>query len=216
MTQNQWMGVILAGGQSRRMGGGDKSMLTLGEKPLLAHVIDRLAPQFEAGRAALALNANGAPSRFEAFALPVIPDPVDGFLGPLAGVLAGLEWAAERGARGIVTAAADTPFPPPDLVARLIAAAQTAQTPLACAETGGRDHPTFGLWPAALREDLRRALVDEHLRKVVLWTERHGCARAAFDDHIRPGPAGDPFFNINTPEDLSLARSQLAAAPPET
>ncbi|MBX2854205.1 MAG: molybdenum cofactor guanylyltransferase MobA [Rhodobacteraceae bacterium] len=213
MTENEWMGVILAGGQSRRMGGGDKCILSLGQKPLLAHVIDRLAPQFAAGRAAIALNANGEPSRFAPFGLPVIPDPVAGFLGPLVGVLAGLEWAAERGARGVVTAAADTPFPPSDLVSRLIAAAENAQTPLACAASGGRDHPTFGLWPVALRADLRRALVEEDLRKVVLWTDRHGCARASFDDHIRPGPAGDPFFNVNTPEDLDAARAQAAHVP---
>ena len=211
MTENDVVGVILAGGQSRRMGGGDKCLLPLGEKPLLTHVIERLAPQFPAGRAALALNANGAPARFAAFGLPVVPDPLAGFLGPLAGVLAGLEWAAQQGAEAVVTAAADTPFPPLDLIERLRQAAQDARTPLACAASGGRDHPAFGLWPVALREDLRRALLEEEVRKVVLWTGRHGCARAVFDDHVRPGVAGDPFFNVNTPEDLEAARARAAA-----
>ncbi len=177
-------GVILAGGRATRMGGGDKGLLDLGGRPILAHVIDRLAPQVDR----LALNAAGDPARFAAFGLPVLPDSVSGFAGPLAGVLAGLDWAAGQGADAIVTAAADTPFFPRDLVAVLRAAAAAEGTPLAMATTpgeGGADrHPTFGLWPVSLRDDLRAALAAG-LRKIVAWTEPHGCARAAFPDARR-------------------------------
>lgn len=195
------LGAILAGGLSRRMGGGDKCLLPLGGETLLARVIARLGPQTDG----LILNANGDPARFAASGLPIVADGVEGFAGPLAGVLAAMEAAAARGARRIVTAAADTPFFPPDLVARLEAAAAAEGAPLACAatpdETGRlRDHPTFGLWDVALAADLRHALVGEGVRKVVLWTGRHGCARAAFD----PGPP-DPFFNVNAPEDMEEA-----------
>ena len=153
------LGVILAGGQSSRMGGGDKCLLSLGGRPILAHVIDRLRPQVDG----LALNANGDPERFAAFGLPVLPDSVGGFPGPLAGVLAGMDWAAGQGAEAIVTAAADTPFFPDDLVRALRTATVAGDTPLAMAMTPGEDgrldrHPTFGYWPVDLRDDLRAAL----------------------------------------------------------
>jgi molybdopterin-guanine dinucleotide biosynthesis protein A len=203
------LGVILAGGRSSRMGGGDKCLLPLGGRPILAHVVERLAPQVDA----LALNANGDPARFAGFGLPVLPDGVAGHPGPLAGVLAGLDWAAGRGAAAIVTAAADTPFFPRDLVTALRAAAVAADAPLAMAMTpaagGGADrHPTFGLWPVALREDLRAALAAG-TRKVVAWTAPHGCARAIFHDRVP-----DPFFNVNTPDDLAAAGAMLEAARP--
>jgi len=203
------LGVILAGGQSSRMGGGDKSLLSLGGHSLLSHVIARLAPQ--AG--AMALNANGDPTRFAATGLPVIKDSITGFAGPLAGVLAGLDWAAIQGATHIVTVAADTPFFPTDLTDRLTIAARDGQKPIALAATPGPDgkiyrHPTFGLWPVALRDDLRRALQDG-LRKVVLWTDRHGTALAEF-----PVRGGDPFFNVNTPGDLAEARRLLSEETP--
>ncbi|SFO89396.1 molybdenum cofactor guanylyltransferase MobA [Tranquillimonas alkanivorans] len=196
------LGVILAGGQARRMGGGDKGLLPLAGRPILSHVIDRLSPQV----GGLALNANGDPARFARFGLPVLPDSVEGFPGPLAGVLAGLEWAAGQGATHIVTAAADTPFFPCDLVPRLTLAAEEAGTPIALAATpdperGQVRHPTFGLWPVALRDDLRAALA-EGLRKVVLWTDPHGAAEAVF-----PVERLDPFFNVNTPEDLAKAEA---------
>lgn len=200
-------GVILAGGLSRRMGGGDKSLKLLGDAPILARVIDRLRPQVSG----LALNANGDPARFAGFDLPVVADPVEGFAGPLAGVLAGLDWAAGEGIGRIVTAAADTPFFPGDLVAGLSQAAERDGVPLACARTEGRDHPTFGLWDVSLREDLRRALVEEELRKVVLWTDRHGCARADFELIDTPAGPRDPFFNVNTPDDMAEALSMLEA-----
>jgi len=199
------LGVILAGGQSRRMGGGDKALLALGGRPVIGHVIARLAPQV----AGLAINANGDAARFDDFGLPVIADSIAGFAGPLAGVLAGLDWAATQGASHIVTAAADTPFFPTDLVARLQAAADEAGVPIALAASpdplrGMNRHPTFGLWPVALRDDLRAAL-QGGLRKVVLWTDRHGTALAEFSS-----AAADPFFNINRPEDLARAKTMLA------
>lgn len=206
------LGVILAGGQATRMGGGDKGLLPLGEDTLLDRVIDRLSPQVDA----IALNANGDPARFDAFGLPVVPDSIDGFPGPLAGVLAGLDWAAGKGAETIVTVAADTPFFPTDLVAHLQDVADGMDHPLVLAATprgqektksmsksGLIRHPTFGLWPVALRDDLRAAL-EEGISKVVIWTERHGGREAVF-----PTDAGDPFFNVNTPEDLKTAQAML-------
>ena len=194
------VGVILAGGKATRMGGGDKGLIELGGRPLLDRVVERIEGQV----AGLAINANGDPRRFDAYGLPVISDSITGFPGPLAGVLAGLDWAHKVGARYVVTAAADTPFFPLDLVERLERAASRANTPIALAATqeGGRAtrHPTFGLWPVRLRDDLRSALKGG-LRKVVLWTDTHGAASAAFDD--------DPFFNINTPEDLARAEGML-------
>jgi molybdopterin-guanine dinucleotide biosynthesis protein A len=192
-------GVILAGGLATRMGGGDKCLLQAGGRPLLAHVVERLAPQVEG----MILNANGDPARFGDWGLPVVADGVTGYAGPLAGVLAGMEAAAARGATHVVSAAGDTPFFPRDLAARLVAAAAAEGAPLACAaapEDGKLwDHPTFGLWPVALAGDLRAAL-EGGLRKVVLWTDRHGCARAVFD-----AAHPDPFFNVNTPEELAEA-----------
>lgn len=201
------LGIILAGGQATRMGGGDKALLNLGGQSLLARVVERLSPQV----ADLALNANGDATRFDAFDLPVLPDSIAGFPGPLAGVLAGLDWAAEQGAETIVTVAADTPFFPCDLVPRLQLASEGQTHPLVLAATKGETqtrsksksglirHPTFGLWPVALRHDLRNALHDG-LKKVVLWTEPHGGRECLF-----PSDPFDPFFNVNTPEDLARA-----------
>lgn len=193
------LGVILAGGQATRMGGGDKGLLPLGDNLIIEHVVERLAPQVEE----IALNANGDPERFEFLGLPVLPDSVGGFVGPLGGVLAGLDWAAERGATHIVTAAADTPYFPGDLVPALLAAAEAQGHPIALARTENGRHPTFGLWPVDLRDDLRAALLGG-MRKVVLWTDSHGTAYADF-----PSGRFDPFFNVNTPEDLAAARGIL-------
>ena len=200
----QPLGVILAGGQAQRMGGGDKGRLMLGGQSLLARVIDRLEPQV----AGLALNANGDAARFGDLKLPIIPDSIVGFAGPLAGVLAGLDWAAEQGGDSIVTAAADTPFFPCDLVPRLMMAAEDMAHPLVLSATpdterGRNRHPTFGLWPVALRDDLRAAL-NGGLRKVVLWTDQHGGRAALFSN-----APFDPFFNVNTPEDLARAEALL-------
>jgi molybdenum cofactor guanylyltransferase len=193
----QPLGVILAGGQATRIGGGDKGMLPLGRGTILDQVIARLESQVHT----LALNANGDASRFSGLGLPVISDSIGGFAGPLSGVLAGLDWAAGKGASHIVTAAADTPFFPCDLVPRLILAAREEGTQIALAHTPDGWQPTFGLWPTALRDDLRSAL-EAGLRKVVLWAERHGCAAAMFPDAAE-------FFNINTRDDLVKAESML-------
>ena len=199
------LGVILAGGLARRMGGGDKSLLSLGAScRVLDLVIARLGAQVDQ----MVLNANGDPARFGEFGLPVVADSLDGFLGPLAGILAGLDYAAEHGFDHIVSVAADTPFFPTDLVSALDTASSHMDAPIALAATkieGGKTvrHPTFGLWPVALREDLRSALQDG-LRKVVLWTDQHGAETHVFDS----GDI-DPFFNINTPEDLELANKMM-------
>ena len=197
-------GVILAGGLARRMGGGDKSLKTLGGRPVLARVIDRLRPQVSA----VALNANGDPARFAGFGLPVVADPMPDYPGPLAGVLAGLDWAAGQGLQAIVTVAADTPFFPADLVRRLQVTAKAERAPLVLAATrdperGTVRHPTFGLWPVSLRGDLRAALAGG-MRKIVLWTDRHGAATAIFD-----ADPFDPFFNLNTPDDMLRAEHIL-------
>ncbi|MDC0135074.1 molybdenum cofactor guanylyltransferase MobA [Sulfitobacter sp.] len=195
-------GVILAGGQATRMGGGDKGLRMLGGQTLLARVEARLAPQVDW----LALNANGDVARFAGMGLPVIADSIEGFAGPLAGVLAGMDWAASHGADTIVTAAADTPFFPCNLVPQLLLASEGMVHPLVLAATpdakrGTARHPTFGLWPVALRDDLRAAL-SGGLRKVVLWTQEHGGREALF-------PQEDVFFNVNTPDDLVRAEAML-------
>jgi molybdopterin-guanine dinucleotide biosynthesis protein A len=199
------LGVILAGGLARRMGGGDKSLLSLGASSrVLDQVIARLGEQVDQ----MVLNANGDSARFDEFGLPVVADSLDGFLGPLAGVLAGLDYAAEHGFDHIVSVAADTPFFPTNLVSALETASKHMDVPIALAATkieGGKTvrHPTFGLWPVALRDDLRSALQDG-LRKVVLWTDQHGA-----ETHVFESGDIDPFFNINTPEDLELANKMM-------
>ena len=200
-------GILLAGGQSRRMGGGDKCLLPLGGIPLLQHARRRLEPQVMC----LAINANGDPARFADFALPTLPDATPDFPGPLAGVLAGLRWAkaSHPHLTHIATVPGDTPFFPLDLVGRLCAAALQAATPLACAASGGRAHPVFGLWPVHLADDLHHALYRENLRKIDLWTERHGIAQARYASQ-----PFDPFFNINHPEDMQQAAAILHAMPP--
>lgn len=196
-------GVLLAGGLARRMGGGDKGMRTLLGRPLLDWVIERARPQV----AALALNANGDPARLLRFGLPVIADGVPDHAGPLAGVLAGLDWAAAAvpGATHVASFATDAPFLPRDLVRRL-AAALGEGAELACAASGGRSHPVFGLWPIALRHDLRRAM-EEGVRKVDQWTGHYRLATVEFD----AAPL-DPFFNVNRAEDLAAAEGLAALA----
>jgi molybdopterin-guanine dinucleotide biosynthesis protein A len=192
------LGVVLAGGLARRMGGGDKARLRIGGRTILERVLARLKPQC----AALILNANGDPARFADTGLAVVPDSVPDFAGPLAGILAGLDWAAREApdVADIVSVPGDCPFLPEDLVARLSAARSREGAPLACARSGEWRHPVVGLWPVALRGDLRQALVAEGLRKIEAWTARHGVAVADW-----PAAPIDPFFNINTPEDAAEA-----------
>lgn len=195
--------VILAGGLARRIGGGDKPMRRIGGQTILARVIARLSPQ--CGQ--LILNANGDPARFAAFGLPVIADTVADFPGPLAGILAALDWAADQrsGIQWIVSAPGDCPFLPRDLVARLHRARSENDAQLAVAVSGGRAHPVAGLWSVTLRDDLRQALTSEGLRKVDSWTARYRLATVSW-----PTDPFDPFFNINTAGDLSEAE-RLAA-----
>lgn len=197
-------GVLLAGGLSRRMGGGDKSLQRLGDRSILERVVAAARPQV----GPLVLNANGDPARFAAFGLPVAADVVEGYAGPLAGVLTGLEWAAVNapGCAWVASFATDAPFLPADLVARLRQAVEREGADLACARSGGRDHPVFGLWPVRLAADLRHAMVEEGVRKVDLWTARHRLAVAEFA--VDPV---DPFFNTNRPADLEEAERLRAA-----
>jgi molybdenum cofactor guanylyltransferase len=192
------LGLVLAGGLARRMGGGDKARIRIGGRTILERVLARLAPQC----GAVILNANGDPARFADTGLPVVADSVPGFAGPLAGILAGLDWAAAHAPEvaDVVSAPGDCPFLPHDLVARLTEARRAAGTPLACARSGEWRHPVLGLWPVALRDDLRSALVEESLHKIEAWTARHGIAIADW-----PATPVDPFFNVNTPEDAAEA-----------
>lgn len=191
------IGCILAGGLARRMGGGDKGLIRLGGRLVLDHVLDRLKPQVSQ----VMLNANGDPTRFAHYGLPVVPDSVEGFAGPLAGVLAGLEWARDNTqAEWVATAATDTPFFPVDFVTRMLAAIEAAGADMACAASDGRHHPVFGLWPVRLAADLRHALVEEDIRKVDLWTARHKLVAVEFATQPH-----DPFFNVNRPEDVEEA-----------
>jgi molybdopterin-guanine dinucleotide biosynthesis protein A len=183
------------------MGGGDKPLRLLAGRTLLDYVIERIRPQVRA----LVLNANGDPARFAAWGLPVVGDPLPDFPGPLAGVLAGMRWAAAQQASTVLSVPTDTPFLPVDLVTRLEAARAAAGMPIACAASGGRTHPVAALWPVALADELEAALRAGE-RKIDAWTARYGVAEAVFDDD-----AGDPFFNVNRPEELAEAERRLAA-----
>lgn len=192
------VGVLLAGGQSRRMGGGDKSLRHLAGRPILEHVIERVTGQV----GCIVLNANGDPARFDAYGLPVAPDVVAGQPGPLAGVLTGMTWAAAHmpAAHWIMTVATDAPFVPRDLAHRLGCAIEETGAVLACASSGGRRHPVIGLWPVALAEALREALEVDGVRKVDRWTAQYGMAIVDYpDDPV------DPFFNVNEPEDVKIS-----------
>jgi molybdopterin-guanine dinucleotide biosynthesis protein A len=197
------IGLLLAGGRATRMGGGDKGLRLLAGRPILDHVIERLRPQLSR----LLLNANGDPARFAAYGLPVVGDSPPDFAGPLAGVLAGLEWAAREAPDCplLLSAPTDAPFLPRDLVRRLWAGRESEGADIAMAASGGRTHPVVGLWPAALAPALRHALVEEGLRKVDIWTARYRVAVVDF-----PIEAVDPFFNANRPEDLAEAERLVA------
>lgn len=197
-------GVVLAGGLSTRMGGADKCLLELGGQSLLQRAADKLKRQVDV----IAINANSDADAYQCLGLPVLRDIFEGYAGPLAGVLTGMEWAQTQGASHIVTVAADTPFFPDSLVSEMQNVLSVTSGEIAIAETSGLDckyfnHPTFGLWPVALRDDLRDAL-GQGVRKVMQWVKPHGVVKVAFSvDPI------DPFFNVNRPEDYALAQRYM-------
>jgi molybdenum cofactor guanylyltransferase len=200
------LGLVLAGGLARRMGGGDKARIRIGGTTILQRVLACIRPQCTA----IIINANGNPARFGDVGLPVVADSVPDFAGPLAGILAGLDWAAanEPDTEWIASVPGDCPFLPKNLVARLYEARTAAGVPLACARSGEWRHPVVALWPVKLRDDLRHALVDEDLHKIEIWTARHGIAIADW-----PAEPIDPFFNVNTPEDAAKAEALAAQYP---
>ena len=202
------LGLVLAGGLARRMGGGDKARIRVGGRTILERVLACMLTQCER----VIINANGDPVRFADAGLPIVADSVPDFAGPLAGILAGLDWAAANMPQleWIVSVPGDCPFLPKNLLAKLHEARLAAGTPLACARSGEWRHPVVALWSVTLREDLRRALVDEDLHKIEIWTARHGVAIADW-----PAEPIDPFFNVNTPEDAVRAEA-LAALQPNT
>jgi len=196
-------GVLLAGGLARRMGGGDKSLRPLAGMPILGHVLARVRPQV----GPLLLNVNGDPARFEEFGLPMAADVIEGHAGPLAGILTGMDWAAEHApdCAWLASFATDAPFLPGDLVARLDSAIAAEGAEMACAASNGRSHPVFALWPVALRAALRHALVVEDIRKIDAWTARYKTAMVEF-----AALPHDPFFNANRLEDFAEAERLLA------
>ena len=202
MTSNV-IGVLLAGGQAKRMGGGDKGLRTLGGRPIMDYIVERTRPQV----ATLLINANGDPERFSGYGLPVVPDVIEDFAGPLAGVLTGMEWAAATAPQcpWVTTFACDAPFAPTDLVARFLAAVEDEGVDMACAKSRGRAHPVFGLWPVALAGELRQAMSEEDMRKIDRWTARYNLIEVDF-----AADPFDPFFNINAPENLAEAERLLS------
>jgi molybdopterin-guanine dinucleotide biosynthesis protein A len=204
--KNLVVGVLLAGGLSRRMGGGDKCLRDLGGRPMLQHVIDRFGPQVDG----LVVNANGNPARFARFGLPVVPDTIAGFAGPLAGVLAGMRWAVRHKPKvqWVATVSTDAPFLPLDLVWRFRAVVDNRPAAIALAASNGEVHPVIGLWPVALADDLESAL-EAGVRKVLQWTDTHGTVVVDFPFLRFHGRQIDPFFNANTPEEFDEARALI-------
>lgn len=200
------VGCLLAGGLSRRMGGGDKCLLPLGKRTMLARAVERLSPQVDA----MVISANGDPSRFASYRLPVLADPVEGFAGPLAGVLSAMLWARQNAGKAawVATVASDTPFFPTDFVERSITAAGDTQT-IALAVSGDRVHPVFGLWPIALADHLADWLERGESRKVLDWVACHSSVEVAFSGSIAGNTEVDPFFNVNTPQDMETASALL-------
>ena len=198
MVSANTLGVLLAGGKSRRMGGGDKCLLKLGKKTILQHVIDRASPQVSD----LLLNVNGDADRFDQYNLPVASDQAENFAGPLAGVLTGLEWSMKHrpNCKWLVTFPADTPFFPMDLASKLYGAVTKDGVQLACAASGDRRHPVFGIWPVSLYDQLKKAVIEDGVRKIDEWTSCYNLKVVKFKFK-----EVDPFFNINRPEDLKWA-----------
>lgn len=200
------VGVVLAGGLARRMAGADKPLLPIGGRTLLSRVVDRLGPQCDA----IILNGNGPSDRFAATPLPIVPDPIPDLPGPLAGVLAAMEWAAafRSAIRWVVSAPCDTPFLPHDLVLRLHEARAASGQPVACATSGNRIHHAVALWPTDLRQELHEALTQRGAQSIRGWANSHGVAHADW-----PSEPLDPFFNVNTLEDLAEAEAMVERLP---
>ncbi|NJO54647.1 MAG: molybdenum cofactor guanylyltransferase MobA [Bacteroidales bacterium] len=196
------VGLVIAGGRARRMGGGDKMLIRIGGATLVERATAALRP----GCISLVINASGDLARLAALRLPVVADGIPGFAGPLAGILAGLDWtiANAPGVDWLASVPTDCPFLPPDLVARLHAARAAADADIACASSGGRTHPVIGLWPLRLREALRHALAVEDERKVGRFAARYRTVSVEW-----PTVPIDPFFNVNTPEDVAEAERLL-------
>ncbi|MAH84527.1 MAG: molybdenum cofactor guanylyltransferase MobA [Rhodospirillaceae bacterium TMED8] len=197
-------GVLLAGGLARRMGGGDKCMRKLAGRPLLEHLIDAVQPQVSE----LILNANGEAERFGKFGLRVVPDIIDGYAGPLAGILTGLQWTKNHvpDAKWMASFATDAPFVPDNLVSQMLESVEANKAELACATSGGRAHPVFGLWSIALLDQLHSAMINEDIRKIDSWTSRYKLSEVSFE--VEKGI--DPFFNVNKPENLEEAEHFLS------
>ena len=200
------VGVLLAGGKSSRMGGGDKCLLPLAGKAMLTHIIERLRPQVSD----LVLNANGDLGRFAAFGLPIVEDRLGGQIGPLAGVHAGIEWAVANrpGCRFVITGATDTPFFPTDLVARFLASLEGGEPKLLVARSEEGVHPVFGLWPVSLAPAIETSLAGG-MRKVQTWVREHHAEEIFFPSGEMGGRKIDPFFNLNRPEELVEAEVLL-------
>ncbi len=201
MNKIEVVGCVLAGGLSRRMGV-EKTLIPLGGEPLLQHVMSRLDRQV----GTTILNANGDATRFRSIFQTIVPDSIVGSVGPLAGILAGLEWTRDNvpHASWVMTVACDSPFIPRDLTDRLGRAIEAEGADMACAASGGRTHPVFGMWPVRLADDLRNAVLKEDVRKVDVWTSRYNVAKVDY-----PDVPYDPFFNANTPDDLVKAQKIL-------
>lgn len=197
------LGVILAGGQSLRMGGGDKCLRHLGGRPILEWVIERVRPQVPD----LIINANGDPERFASFHLPVVADVIEGFAGPLAGILTAMEWAATHRPRSrwVASFPSDCPFLPKGLVMRMLGAVEAENGELACVTSSGRAHPVCGLWRVELAGRLRKGIVEDEIRKTDLWTAQRHVVHVTFASEPL-----DPFFNVNSPEDLVAAERRAA------
>ncbi len=197
-------GLILAGGRSTRMGGTDKTLMPLAGRPMVGRVLDRLAPQ----ASPVAINTNGNPADLAAFGCEIVADTIIGFQGPLAGILAGLEWASSiQGTTHLLSVAGDTPFFPQDLGARLASCSSPAR--IAVAASNGRVHPTFALWPIPLRDRLEDFLASRETRRVMTFMEEAGMDAVEFQAEMSGGIERDPFFNVNTPEDLAEAERRL-------
>ncbi len=204
-------GLVLAGGRATRLGGGDKPLRPLGGRPMLAYVLERLVPQV----GAIAISANGDPARFAEYGQPVLADVgPGGQAGPLAGILSGMAWAKEEGSGKMLTVAGDTPFFPADLTDRLTEAVAGHPEDIAVASSGGRRHPVFALWPVSLEADLREFLASSATFSVAAFLERHHTIDVDFPTATLGGRAIDPFFNVNTPEDLAQAQAVMRGEKP--